>query len=69
RSRSPVTIDAHRSLKRTEPFHRSKKPRSLKRTEPFHPTNQAHAAQSEQNNSTVKKSPAGWGKWNPSIQF
>ncbi len=44
RSRSPVTIEAHRGPKRTEPFH---------------PTNEAPAARSERNNSTKhKKAPA-----------
>ncbi|GEM_PF-2080185 len=42
RSRSPVTIDAHRSLKRTEPFH---------------PTNEAPAARSERNHSTLQTRP------------
>gem|GEM_PF-4466357 len=40
RSRSPVTIDAHRSLKRTERFH---------------PTQKGPAAQSERNHSTLHK--------------
>ncbi|WP_312142724.1 hypothetical protein, partial [Atlantibacter hermannii] len=40
RSRSPVTIDAHRSLKRTEQFHKTQK---------------GPAARSERNNSTKHK--------------
>ncbi|WP_312726198.1 hypothetical protein, partial [Atlantibacter hermannii] len=42
RSRSPVTIDAHRCLKRTEQIH---------------PTNEAHATRSERNNSTQQNRP------------
>ena len=36
RSRSPVTIEAHRGPKRTEPFHPTNEAPLPKRTEPFH---------------------------------
>ncbi|WP_333602684.1 hypothetical protein, partial [Atlantibacter hermannii] len=55
RSRSPVTNEAHRSLKRTEQFHPTNEAPQPKRTEQFHKTQKGPTAQSELTLSTKLK--------------